>query len=551
MDNTWMMITNRMTQLGNQHKRMDDSRKLAYMETYQPVDAEGNPLVGVIPVTGNRAAVVAHTVIQDLLNAKWQCMVEGDITGNQAHKIEEFIEANLDQADEYLLEKYGLPGLYDWVCNHVCIRGPIGAEWCPWIEGDKYNIHCLPLDMRWVAYHPYMKWIAPITFRTSEELEEEFPQCKAIKGKRVDIEVRDYWDNEKNEIWIDSKLIDTRPNLFGKPPFVIVFPPAGFMLRDKGYLEHEAEDIFFLIKKLNNEVNRTLSIEQSLIFNVLRPPYEREVEVQTAEPSPPVPISGEVLDVKKGERHIPVPTGDFNRANLSSKQDLQKMMDEGAPIAPRVYTQPPSGAELVAEMEALQRLQNSRIIALKVFKEQLARLMIDQYITLAKAYPSLNIGSRGKRRVFSTSILRDPDTYSISYRGMTKNKRQELANLAMFAAAYDRLPLKYNLANVLMAEDPDGIIRDLEIEQAKKADPAIGLYEMARNYAERAAEIEDEAEADAMKIKSMMLVERAVAIVRQRQMPAQMPQEAQVPEVKKPSGDGQNLLPALIGGKMA
>ena len=548
---TWTQIDNRMAQLKDLYTRMDKTRELVYMDpTYQlmqTVQGVEVPLSGVINVTGNRAAVFGHSVIADLINAKWQMVVEGEISKTGARDVEEFTEAHLAQIDEYLLQRYGMSGLYEWLCNHVCIRGPIGAEFYSWMENGEYRFHCLPLDMRWTAFQygqDGLEWFAPITFRTKDDLQSEFPDA-SFSGAS-DIEVRDYWSGEKNELWIDKKLFKSDKNSFGEPPCVIVFPSAGFMLRDKGYMKHEAEDIFFLMRGLNDEVNRTLSIEQSLIFNVLRPPLEQEREINTAEPAQPAPVAGEVLAVKRGERHIPIPTGDLNRANLSAKTDLQRMIDEGAPIAPRVYTSPPSGAELVAEMEAMARLQKSRIVALQVFKEQFARLMIVQFIKLdAKGL----IGKRGQRREWSAGRLKDPDKYSISYQGMTRNKRQELANLAMFAAAYGKLPLRYNLANVLMADDPDGIIEELASEKAIAADPALFLYDKARKLALQAAKTEDEGEADALRIQSKMLTERGVAIIRQRSQPAPtgLPEKAKVPQLEESKGNIQALLP-LLGG---
>lgn len=551
-DNTWQMITKRMNELQPMHDRMDKSKDLAYLTEYslKDPDNENLALSGVINVTGNWAAVFGHTIIQDLLAAKWQTMIKG-LTDRQAHEIEEFIEHNLDQADEYLLEQYGLPGLSHWLCNHVCVRGPICVEWYSYVEKGEYKIHCQPHDMRYVAYHPTFKWVAPILYMTKDEIEEIYPNYRLGAAKSgAEYEVRPYWDDKKGEVWIDGGLVETKPNIYGKPPFVIVFPPAGFMLRDKGYMKHEAEDIFFLIRGLNDENNQTLSIEQSLIYNVLRPGYERPQENPDASPAQPIPQSGEVVNVKKGEQAQPVPTGDFNRATLSAKQDIQRMLSEGAPIAPRSYTSPPSGSELVAEMEALARHQNCRIIGLQLLKQQLARLMIDQSIVLAKKYKGLTIGSRGKRKSFSANVLRDPGSYSISYRGMTKNKRYEIANLAMFAAAYDRLPLRYNLEHILQADDPEGIIADLEMEKAKQADPALALFEMALSYAYKAQDIDDEVEADALKLKSMMLVERAEAIVNQRKQPAQLPQSAQVPEAERPTG-GTQALTSLVAGREA
>ena len=547
METTYQKVTTRADELRGLYNRMDKARDLAYQVGYELVGFDKKKVKNAISVTGNKAAVFGHTVIADLLNGQWQTVVEGDISGNDAHKIEQFLDDVYAQIDEYLLTKYSIPSLSDWLCNHVCIRGPICAEYYSWVEKDDYNMHCLPVDMRWTPFdygENGLGWIAPITYESASSLKARFPEVN-IQGKNI--EVMDYWDSEKNELWIDKKLINTYPNDFGSIPFVLVFPPAGFMLRDKGFIEHEGEDIFFMIRGLNDELNRSLSIKQSLIFNVLKPGYERELPSPTGEPAVDVPASGEVLEVPPGARHMPVPTGDMNRANIMAEQELIKMIDEGAPIAPRMYTSPPSGAELLAEVEALQRLQNARVKTIKVFKEQSFRKIIDQFIKVGQGR-EFSLGKMGLRKSYSTVRLKDPKQYAITCTWMGENKRQKLANLAMFTAAYGRLPLRYNLANVLMAEDPDGIIRDMDIEKAQKADPALDLFAMAMSYAQQAAEVADDVKADVLKVQSKMLTERGVSLIEQRLQPAPLPEKTQVPIAEKPSGAGtQGLLPALLG----
>jgi len=544
MTDTWDKISKRMTALSELTKRMDNTSSMLFDE-YSLKNFKGDKMSNVISVTGNRPKKFGVTVVSDLLDIKWQTVIEGSLSQKQSHAIEQFIEDNLDQADEYILQKYGIVGLYDFLCNHVCVRGPIGAEWVARIENGEYKIHCLPCDMRWTppAYgKDGLDWVAPITFRSKEELEAEFPEQKGkVSGK--EIEVRDYWDSEKNELWIDKRMIYQREHPFGKPPFVIVFPPAGFMLRDKGYMKREGEDLFWLVRELNDEWNRSLSIEQSLVFNVLNPPYEYEVEVDDASPDKPPPKTGQTLKVKKGERHIPVPTGDYNRANMVAHTDMQRMIEEVTPTAPRMYTQPPSGAELLAELEIIQKLQNPRVIALRVFKEQLARLMIDQYIAVNKDGGSFNIGKRGKRREYSPALLRDPETYTISYQSKSQNKRLELANLAMYIAAYDRLPIEYNLTHILQVDDPAGVLRMLEVAKAERAEPAIGLIKMGLRLIDEADEIEDEAEANAKYLEAKLLAKRIVAILKPQVAPQQ-------PESQKEPGPGNAgaLMPLLGPG---
>ena len=119
----------------------------------------------------------------------------------------------------------------------------------------------------------------------------------------------------------------------------------------------------------------------------------------------------------------------------------------------------------------------------------------------------------------------------------------------MFDSAYNKLPLKYNLEHILQVEDPDSVMRALELEEAKRADPAIGLFEMAVRSAEEAEDLEDEQLKDIKKIESKMLTERGVAVIRERKAPQQLPEKARVPTVEQPPR-GRGLTPLLGGSEL-
>lgn len=547
---TWKLITDRMTALKDLHDRMDKTKDLVYLNPFELKNFKGQKIDNVVSVTGNNPAVFGSAIISDLMGARWQTVIEGKVSSRQSHIIEEFIEDNLEQADEMLLNKFGMAGLYEWLCNHVCVRSLIGARWLSQVSGGEYTVDCLPVDMRYTAYQ-YGKnglaWVAPITYMSKEDIKEEFPDAKPTRDK--DIEVRDYWDDKVNEIWIDKKLVKTQPNPFHKPPFVIAFPPSGFMLRDKGYLKHEAEDLFFLNKSLYEELNRSLSVEQTIGMDILFPPYEQEVENLTADPAQAPPKSGETIKVKKGERHEPVPRGDLNRASMIARQDIQRMIQQGGinDIDLGNVSQTVSAVWITEQSEIRNKLIRPRIVALKVFREQLARLMIDQFIISSEGEKTeLFIGRAGKKSQYSVQHLGDPDKYSISCTLMTRSKKQEIANWAVANAARGLAPQKIIIRDILMAEDPDGWQRELALEEARRADPAIALFEMAVRYAEEAEDLEDEALADVKKIQSKMLTERGVAIITQRKQPMQLPEKATVPQVEEPTkGETDKLLPLM------
>ena len=555
MANTWDMIEKRITVLGPLYKQMDKTADRLNGKPFTLTDFDGKTAIrDSISVTENKSANFVTRIIAGLMNSRWQTVIEGDITSRESHKLEQFIEDNLEQTDEYILNQWGIAGLATWISSHVCSRGFIGVEWLLNIVGDQYQIHCLPVDMR---YTPYVlnKWVAPITFRTKDDLEQELERYAEIKGgtfkeppklKDTDNEVRDFWGTDTNELWINGNPVFTQKNPFGKPPFVIVSPPTGFMLRDKGWIENESPSLLFLNEGLYDQISRHLSVDATLGFEPLAPAYEYEVENPDGQPSRPTPDRGDSQAVPIGELHKLVPRGDLNLAARTSNAEILQLVDEAAPISPRAYTSPPSALEVTTEVELLNQLQAPRILALQMFKEQLIRMMIEQFVLVGENVQGVDIGKTGKKRSYSVTQLKDPQKYSVTCKLMTKNKRIEIVNEARALALWGRAPTKQILEDVLMVEDPDGWIRELELQKAKEADPALALFEMAIRYAEEAEDINDPNYAEMKKFESMMLADRGIAIVKERMNPAPLPQDAQTPQVKGETGNSQGLI-SLLG----
>jgi len=562
-DDTWGIIDKRVESWSSLYKRMDVTKSLIYMDDFKLTDYTNKEIKNVVNVTGNKGASFGSKVIANLMMSEWQTVVEGKISPRSAHIVEQFLDDSLDQANEYVRDNYDIADIFSFLYNHICNRGLIGLEYISTIQDGIFNIHCVPLDMRWT---PFVrgKWVAPITFRDGFDLEAELEMYEKIakdgKGGEYfpikldntsNIEVRDYWDNKKEELLVDKKLVFAQEHRFGKPPFVIRFAPSGFMLRDRGYIEHEGEDIYFLIRKLDKELNRSLSIDETIAFEALYPAYAYEEENFNSKPARDTAIAGETMKVPKGEIPKVIEKRQLNQASMIARQDILRMVDEGAPSQPRAYTQPPSAIEVSTEQEIVNQLQNPSRLALQMLREQLFRMMIDQFILVSKSAEgegNVAIGRTGKKSQYSVAHLKDPDKYSIKCQLMTKSTRLDIVNESRALAMWGKAPLKYILSDILSVKDPAGWERALDIEQAKNADPVIGLSEMGIRYAEEADEMEDESDKDTKNFQSMLLIERAVAMLKQRLQPQvpQLPQEAEVPKVEQPKGNA-NPLVALTG----
>jgi len=120
---TWTKITKRMDDLKALHDRMDKTRDQAYMKSFELMSFDGTKkLDNVINVTGNRPGVEANAIISDLMGSKWRIKVEGEhISLKQAHKIEAFIDRNLEEADEFMSNRFGILGL-KWCSVVICHR---------------------------------------------------------------------------------------------------------------------------------------------------------------------------------------------------------------------------------------------------------------------------------------------------------------------------------------------------------------------------------------------------------------------------------------------
>lgn len=554
------MVKNRQKEMQKLYDRMDRAEKLAYLDPYTLKVMKNNKEVAAdnaISVTMNQPAVFANAIISDLMTAVWQTTIEGSISDKQKYKIEQFIEDNLAQADEQLGMK-GQSGLFAWLCNHVCIRSLIGVRWISQVYKDQYVIDCLPVDMRWTPFEygaRGLSWVAPISYRSKAAIESEYVISGVKEG--ADIEVVDFWSDEANEVYIDGKLLNIQEknmilpakHQLGYPPFVIVMPATGFMLRSSDMdkeMEHMADDIFFLNRGLYNELNRSVSVEQTLGMDVLIPPYEQETD-GVDKVADDVPRSGEVLKVTKGERHVPVPRGDLSTASLTARQDINKAIKMGGvnDIDLGDVDQTVSAVWITEQSEIRNKVRKPRLDAMCQLYKLLDRMMIDQYQkTKGKSGKELEIGIIGRKRAYTPDQLGDPSRYTITIKGMSRSKKQEIANMAIAQAGKAAgMPMEDIVKNILMVDDPDGFMRRIELEKARDVEPAIGLLEQALRLIEEADEIqgEDSESADAKRIEAMWLRDRIIAMNAQRY---QQPEaEETVPREAKPSGG--NLVPLL------
>lgn len=557
--NTNTLIDNKIAELTDLYTRMDDTRDLLYLTPYEMKGFDDKKLNNVMNVTTNRPAVIVQNLVSDLMSAKWQVVVEG-VSQRQQHYIESFAQDGLDQIDEQL----GISGgytLFDWFANHVCSRGIIGARFITTIDKDKYEIDCLPVDMRWCPFEfgkKALEWGANRTFRSAAQIKKDYPEWEGsaanywFGGYSKDIEVRDFWNTKVNEVWIGGNKVKEQKNPFGQVPFVIVLPASGFMLRDSGYMKYEAEDALFLDINLFKTESQILTIQQTLGFGSIKPPYQKIVKQMDGEPPDAPPDINETIKVGEGEEYKLLPRGDVNRAFMTAHQDIQALIEQGA----RTYGDLGSagldrpGVWFTAQNEIRNKALMPRLKALARAKEQTIRMLIEQYRVLAKQTKKekIEIGRSGKRRSYSIQQIGDPKDYFVSCSLKPQSKAQDVENLAQAITAKQLgMPMKQILTNILQVEDPDGVMREIEVEQAENANPVLKYANQGLRLIEQAESIQDNTIDDERNANTKLMFSRMLC----RMCIDALKLQFQPPMPQASSGGGTNALAALIaqGGK--
>jgi len=529
---TLTIIKNKIKDLDSLYKRMDKTRDFVYNEPYKMKKLDGKTLEDrVINVTMPYAPIIANTIINDLMEAHWAPVVDGNISSTQKNYIERFIRNNGEETDE-LLGKKGFPPLQEWWCNHVCIRSYIGVRYVSQMINGQFIIDALPVDMRYTPFehgNDGLNWIANISYYSESQVRAEFEEelktkgANTLRSSQTDIEVKDYWNGEINEVYIGDTKVREQKNPFGYPPFIIAAPATGFMLRDKGYIEHESEDILFLIRDVLNEINRSVSLEQTLGYEVLKPPYVKPEEIVDGQPAEAPPKTAQTKKAKKGYEWVLLDKPDVNRAFITGREDLAKVLQMGGvnDIDLGNVSQTVSAVWITAQAGIRKKFSNPRLKTIGQAKQMLDRMRIDQAQRtkdVEKGSPEMVIGRRGQKVNYSPDKLGDPENYDIRYEYRTQSATEEIANLTQFEAAPD-LPYEWRLEHILKADNPQAIIRMRDMERAKE-DELVFNIEMGLSHAKEAEAAEDEQEAQIKSIEAKAFIDKAVKLLNQIELPA-------------------------------
>ena len=525
-------------------KRMDGDKDLLYLSKYQMKDKNNNLIPGIINITLNDCAVFAANVIAALGGASEQIVVESEDKKLDTHYIEDFQRAAFASANERL-RKQARPQLDPFVDEQMCIRGRGAARVLFRDKGGELIPDIMPLDTRYLVYGVGVDGLELTSYRMTRDkadIESEYPEAKG-KVSGNDAIVRDIWTPKVNEVWVDDAKVKDDENTRGYVPVCMQIVPIGSMLMDKDSFSHQGESIFFLIRDLIPELNRLVSIIQTMNLASLKGAKQWASKEGTGATLPDretYDSLGGMVPIDIGGGITLVPVADIKRAAMMLHTMIETRIQRGSLSnldLGIMGNQPWSAIALIEIGEGRDQIFLPRLGARGLLKQDIAQMFTEQVIDLGH---SVDLGTRGHKRTFEIGKL--DGEYETTYKYFVKSPKIDVARLSMAGAAERYYDLKTILTHILQDEDPEGTIRKRYSDMAEKVSPVILKTRIIKSLIEEGDE-DSEYEAQLLSAEMGMSMEQIMA-----------GEVAKEPEITKPPSVGEAKSPLLplfagAGGK--
>ena len=458
---------------------------LLYLKKYIMTDTHGDPIVDIVNVTLNRPAVFAANVISALGSTSEQRVVvsDGDV---DTKFVEDFQKAGFDSANDRLRRR-GLPLLNVFADTQFSIRGRAARRILFRMEDDVLISDITSWDSRYVRYEMGdrgLNWAAYEMTRSKGAIEAEYGG-RIINGKEIvlphirgrDAPVIDSWNAQGNFLYINGKLVFEQEHKYGFTPIVVEVVSLGYgaILFSEDNLRREGESIFFLIRDVIPELNRLVSIMQTLNLKAVKPPMKVKLKGTGDAPEyGDITDMGTATRLEPEEDIQPISYGDAQRSATIAFNMMNADLDEGT-ISPsdlgQIERPPASGVRAILAGEHINNLLAPRLDAKSGINKQTAEMFTEQVLQIGG---SVELGTMGHKRTFETSKL--DGEYETIYKYTFTSPSTDAGLYSLAAAAGNLIPDRAKRVDILKREDPDGDETQLRWEEAERLSPMVKIH---------------------------------------------------------------------------
>ncbi|MBA7466126.1 hypothetical protein ES707_01301 [subsurface metagenome] len=538
----YKLVQSKLKEMKPLFARMDEDEGLYLLKPFKMKKlGSSDDEKDVSNVTLNDPLLYAKKAIAITGSYQRQTVIEGkDLTDKQTTKIEEFLDDVFYMVNE-LLPNRGIPSLEAFINEQACIRGRIGARSAIELDGEGSIIpDVMPVDTRWFPLETGtdgMMWGAPICSRSKTQIEREYPDFKT-QLKDTGNKVIDFWNAEKELVFIEEKFAQEEVNSYKYPPFVIAKCPIGCMFNTEDAMKHDGESIFWPNRNLWKEKNETTTILKTLSRKALKGGLELQVTDPKQATKPELSPFQEdvVIPTEKGGGFRQLPVNDIKSATRLLYSIIETCLQRGelTPLDYGTLAFPLSSVAILNLIAARNDIFAPILSMIASFYQGLSRMIIGQCVQFDQ---TIKLGRPEGYNTYSPSDF--AGEYSIKYHFFLITKEQTAADLSIANAARGFLPDNYILREVLKAQNPDGLEIELKSQQAEQTDEVLFLYRRARSLVDRDKPTLEE------QIEAYILTERIKTILKQRRnLGSLSPMEGKREEEATPEG----LLPMFTKG---
>jgi len=508
-------------------------------------DVNGKAIDNSIYITLNDAAMFAWKVETLLNSAIEQIAVTTESKRFDTAYVEGFVKAIFKEADKLLPLKDLYP-FNPFTDQQTCRRGGASARMlCQIIDGDLVP-DIMPFDRKYFAYWMDKKGLAGSAYKTTrspDQIESEYPEAIVPNDtENKGIEVLDIWLPKSNEVWVGDKLVFTQKNPFGYVPVIFHKVPMGSMLLDTDTLALQGESIFFLFRDLIPELNRFVSIIQSLNLKELDHalqlgiPQDRITKDMPVKSADELTAPGTVNVVPaEGGGYEPMPIGEIRAQAEILHRMIQDRIDRSTQSFIQSMLQPRTATEIIGISQEKGDVITPRLATRGFLKQGLAEMAIKQTIQAAKN-AKVSTVKLGNREFEISKLTQPPDGYEIEFKYYFKDPKMDAARASIGASLRGVIPDKSIRRDTLQREDPEKDERELNWEESARLFPLVKMNRLRRSTGEEADKGEPGAEEE-LKLITLEMIPAIKQAIAGEMTPEQ-------PEEIKPE---QPVVPALGG----
>lgn len=462
--------------------RQDADKDLLYLIKYVMKDADNKAIADIINVTLPKLATFAKNVIAAMGTTAEQVVVESENPTFDTHYVESFQKAIFRDNDRRL-RKVGKFPLNPFFDEQICIRGGMAARCVPQQVDGILIPGMTQWDFRFTTWENDDKGLEYAAFGyNTYRLQSQILAEYGVKVKGSQGQVLDVWDREHNEVWIEGKIVREQRHTFGFTPVVIEVVPSGSMLQDWDAIAHHGESIFSLVRDVMPELNRLISILQTLNLKAVKPPMKvKKLGGGKAPKYEDITGMGTDTAMDINEDIAPVDYGDAKRAAEMAYGILEKAMQEGSlnSFDMGTFDQAMSAIALIQIGEGRDQVFTPILNTKGHGNEDLAEMFTNQCIKIGG---TLKVGSKGHESVWDTEKLKGE--YTTAYHYFPKSPKIEMARYSMAASVGNLVSERTKRVEILQREDPDEDERQLRWEEAEMISPAIRMQRVLRSLIE-------------------------------------------------------------------